>query len=111
MTLIVDGSSDANGVAQVQESTDGTTFLTLMTVTCESGRPFHASCGINRNYWRVVYTNGATAQTRFLITVTATQNVELAMLRELQNINLNLALMMEHQPPSPRDIQELVVRS
>lgn len=65
--LVVATTSNVGGTLLLQESADGSTWTTSSTSTITGGQVTFVSLDLSSIYWRIVYNNGASAQTSFYL--------------------------------------------
>lgn len=66
--FVASAFADQSGTLKIQKSTDNTTWRDAATVAVTAGVPQELTVKCTARYYRVLYTNGATLQTQFLLT-------------------------------------------
>lgn len=66
--FVASAFSDQAGTLKIQKSTDNTTWRDALTVSVAAGVPQELTAKCTARCYRVLYTNGATLQTQFLLT-------------------------------------------
>jgi len=66
--FVASAFADQSGTLKIQKSTDNTTWRDAATVAVTAGVPQGLTVKCTARYYRVLYTNGATLQTQFLLT-------------------------------------------
>lgn len=88
--------SDQPGRIAIQQCDDSgmSNLLAIVSQTGTSGGvPAQLQVAVSSQSWRVIYTNGATAQTTFQMLAASTSDLTPAILAELQRINRQLTAM------------------
>lgn len=98
--------SDVPGRLAIQQCDDTSVVKLLAPVAqipTSGGAAAQLEAAVTAQSWRIVYTNGATAQTKFQIIAASTSDLAPAILAELRRINLQLMGMRGPRDSSAND--------